>query len=104
MTVTTATLESIERKEHVSDIAQCRWGIEQGYLRADFVATPDGQNRLALFLTPAGREALKWRRERAAEREIISIVRGMIHDDLTVEHPGSETVRRLRDLLKGIEK
>jgi hypothetical protein len=34
-------------------------------------------------------------------REIEAIVRRMVHDDLTVQHPGSDTVRRLAELLKG---
>lgn len=33
-------------------------------------------------------------------REIEAIVRRMVHDDLTVQHPGSDTVRRLVELLK----
>lgn len=37
-------------------------------------------------------------------REIEAIVRRMVHDDLTVQHPGTDTVRRLKELLKEAEK
>jgi len=102
VTVTTATLEAIERREHVDAIAQCEWAIEQGYVKTVFV-TVDGENRLALVLTPAGREALKCRRMVGAEREIIKIVRRMVHDDLTLQHPGTNTLTRLKELLNEIE-
>lgn len=104
MTVTTSTLESIERNaEYVGEVGQCRFGLDDGYLKTGFISG-DGANRLALFLTPAGREALKYRRMLAAGREIIRIVRRMIHDDLTVQHPGSDTVRRLVELLREVGK
>lgn len=39
-------------------------------------------------------------RQFATLPEIAAIVRRMVHDDLTVQHPGSDTVRRLVELLK----
>lgn len=37
-------------------------------------------------------------------RSIESIVRGMVGPDLTVQHPGSNTVKRLVELLGEIDK
>lgn len=43
-------------------------------------------------------------RQFSALIEIAAIVRRMVHDDLTLQHPGSDTVRRLVVLLKESSK
>lgn len=43
-------------------------------------------------------------RKFSALLEIAAIARRMVHDDLTLQHPGSDTVRRLKELLKEIEQ
>jgi len=107
------TSEELEKIEYRLECAMDPYGSKDDAERfrqdaADYVATLISEvRRLKLLvhqqeLTGLGAVVLVAEVERL--REIETIVRRMVHDDLTVQHPGSDTVRRLVGLLEEAAK